>query len=58
MKRVLRETEPGRYAIQHDDREMCVVCGELPVHYQALGPYCLRCDRQILEDRYERESNR
>lgn len=48
----LKQTGPDRYAVEHDDREMCRACGELPV---SVGIYCRRCNAS-LDD--ERESGR
>ena len=53
--RLLRQTAPDRVVIHDDDREMCIVCGELPA---SEGIYCKRCARGLDDDRYERECGR
>jgi hypothetical protein len=51
-----KQVAPDRVVLTDDDREMCVVCGELPAN--TFGPYCGRCWRAMEEDRLERESGR
>lgn len=57
MNEPLRQVSPDRVVIADDDREMCRACGELPVSYPDTM-HCRRCERNIQEDRLERESNR
>lgn len=51
----LQQVSPDRVVLTHDDREMCVICSELPA---TEGIYCKRCARGLEDDRYERECNR
>jgi hypothetical protein len=53
----LEQVAPDRVVITDDDRYMCKACGELPVA-DLSTMYCRRCERQMQEDRLERESNR
>lgn len=46
---------PYRFVVADDDREMCVICSELPA---TQGIYCRRCAQGLEDDRYERECNR
>lgn len=49
----LDQVTPDRVVVRDDDREVCVVCGELPAQ---VGLRCKRCDRALEEERLDRET--